>query len=87
MPTITCPCGYVHDLSPIPDAGYRVISDRDYDTHRDDIAAGLAGDRNAFGRTLGLWTLLYECRECGRLAWWRDRSSDAVMYYRPEQLG
>lgn len=86
MPKLGCPCGFVHDLSPIPDAGYRTIRDRDWDEQADDILASERGDRDALGRTLNLWGLLYECPDCGRLAWTRDRP-DAVRFYTPEPPG
>ena len=31
MPKVACPCGYVHDLSPIPDDGWLVVRDHDYE--------------------------------------------------------
>ena len=29
MPKLACPCGYVHNLSPIPDAGWIIVRDAD----------------------------------------------------------
>lgn len=80
MPKLGCVCGYVHDLSPIPDHGHRTISDRDYETHFDDIRASLDGDTAAAARMRDKWGLLYECPECGRLAWLRDGSDVARVY-------
>src|SRR5687767_2515963 len=31
MPKLRCPCGFVHDLSPIPDDGWVTVRDRDYE--------------------------------------------------------
>jgi hypothetical protein len=30
VPKLVCPCGFVHDLSPIPDDGWVTVRDRDY---------------------------------------------------------
>ena len=67
MPKLTCLCGFVHNLSPIPDEGYHTIRERDRVDDWDD-----------------LWGLLYECPECGRLAWTRDRFV-TVRFYTPER--
>jgi hypothetical protein len=50
MPKLTCPCGYVHNLSPIPDEGWRTIRDKDYDPlievllRREEISKAHGGD-------------------------------------------
>jgi hypothetical protein len=31
MPKLTCPCRYVHNLSPIPDEGWLTFRDVDYE--------------------------------------------------------
>ena len=31
MPKLPCPCGYVHDLTPVPDGGWITVRDRDYE--------------------------------------------------------
>ncbi len=56
MPKIRCTCGYVHDLSPIPDKGFVVVRDEDVEDDR-------IGSQT---------THMYECTACGRLAWLRD---------------
>lgn len=33
MPKLACPCGFVHDLSTIPDDGWQVIRDADMDAY------------------------------------------------------
>ena len=40
MPKVLCPCGFVHDLSPIPDDGWVTVKDRDYESL---VAAEAAG--------------------------------------------
>ena len=68
MPKLPCPCGYVHDLSPIPDAGWLTVSDRDYDR-----LVELHNDRDTL--SAAIWGRLYGCPKCGRLRWrqnWGD---------------
>ena len=31
MPKLLCPCGFIHDLSPIPDDGWITIRNRNYE--------------------------------------------------------
>jgi hypothetical protein len=69
MPKVTCPCGYVHDLLPIPDEGWLIVRDRDYEALIDSELASAAGDRVGDSRRIDLWGRLYECPECGRLMW------------------
>jgi hypothetical protein len=67
-----CRCGYVHNLSPIPDDGYLVVRDRDFDQllHSGD-------DVDAF---VSLTQSLYKCPECERLAWLTP-GTDKVTFY------
>jgi hypothetical protein len=66
VPKLTYPCGFVHDLSPIPDVGWITVRDGDYDElveterHQGDASP------RAFVRLTGR---LYECPECGRVMW------------------
>src|SRR5262245_60339283 len=53
MPKLGCPCGFVHDLTAIPDAGWITTPDADM---------GGPEDRKRRG-------LLYECPQCGRIMW------------------
>jgi hypothetical protein len=53
MPKLGCPCGFIHDLTPIPDDGWVTIPDADMDKPDD-------------GRRRGR---LYECPHCGRILW------------------
>ena len=49
MPRLACPCGFVHNLSPIPDDGWVAIRDRDFEplldaeVRRREIEAGAGG--------------------------------------------
>ncbi len=53
MPKLGCPCGFVHNLSPIPDAGWITRRDADMDEPAERRPSGL----------------LYECPQCGRIMW------------------
>ena len=78
MPKIVCPCGYVHRLGEIPDAGWVAVLDREYESL---VAAEVALSRrrrplaeedDPHLATIGrLTTHLYECPSCGLLAWLR----------------
>jgi len=78
-------CGFVHDLSPIPDNGWLSIRNWEYEEviraekRVDEISNGLApkGDSDPRESERGEMTrvivsktsLLYECPKCGRLMW------------------
>ena len=80
MPKLTCPCGHVHDLSPIPDDGWLTVRSREYDDLMD---AERADNREARSSRVGLWGLLYECPACGRLMW-QQPGGDRFAVYRPD---
>ncbi len=75
MAKLECPCGFLHDLDPRPDAAWLTIPDSEYDEmvqeiiryhrirdkYREEI-------QTEFGRA-------YECLECGRLRWARPREA------------
>ena len=63
MPKLTCPCGFVHDLSPIPDHGWKTVRDVDYDEL---LEAEKAADP---ARVVALYGLLYDCPQCARVLW------------------
>ena len=95
MPKLRCPCGYVQDLSAIPDAGWLTVRDADYESllaaerERDVLRAQApAAPVEAFGsadRTVvdALGTL-YECPSCGRLLW-RRPGDEEYRSYMPER--
>ena len=76
MPKVACICGFVHELGSIPDAGWVVIRDRDYEKV---VAAEIAlarrqgllhPDDDQHMATIANHTVrLYECPDCGTLAW------------------
>jgi predicted RNA-binding Zn-ribbon protein involved in translation (DUF1610 family) len=82
MPKLTCRCGYVHNLSPIPDAGWLTILDTEYEalTTAEIMASTDAATARAKGepeRTFVRVTgSLYECPECGRVLWRRPGDTE-----------
>ncbi len=92
MPKLPCKCGYIHDLTPIPDDGWLTIRDKVYevviDAEFDRNRLGKAQpDTNEFdtlcekdrlvGDALGL---LYECPKCNRLMWKKPGENDYISY-------
>jgi hypothetical protein len=95
MPKLKCPCGYIHNLSPIPDAGWITIRDQDYEE-----VIGAEIIRNNFsgidlpsdsyphtnthalaaGTIVNKSGVLYECPECGRLIWERPGDENFKVY-------
>jgi hypothetical protein len=83
MPKLRCHCGYVHDLSPIPDAGYVVVADRDYEALVEAERVQSATSDRGPSPFVSLTGRIYECPECGRIMW--ERPGDrAFRIYRPE---
>jgi len=67
MPKLTCPCGFVHDLSPIPDAGWITVRDRDFDLM---IEAELASAKSPHAEVgVKFFGMMYECPKCHRIMW------------------
>ncbi len=95
MPKLACPCGYVHNLSPIPDDGWRAIRDKDLEAYVQHDCAYSSGfnappgtlEREASdlgGReTIRMATFLYECPQCGRIMW-RKAKGEHYHIYLPE---
>jgi hypothetical protein len=79
MPKVLCPCSYVHNLSPIPDDGYVVVRDKDFEQLMD------AETRGDIATTVSLRQRVYECPQCGRLAWLVP-GTDRVIFYVREAL-
>jgi hypothetical protein len=66
MPKLRCPCGFIHNLSPIPDDGWLTIQDRAFDA----ISSAPVENVDALLDRLHLASgSLYECPECRRLMW------------------
>ena len=85
MSKLMCPCGFVHNLSPIPDDGWLTIRDRDHDALLPAESAPQPDSAEVSRRTLELSGRLYECPQCGRLMWSLpgDRCT-SFRIYRPE---
>jgi hypothetical protein len=71
MPKLPCPCGYVHDLSPIPDGGWITVRDSDYE----ELGEGVLSATERHG-------LLYECPDCGCLLWQPPSNTGFRLYHR-----
>ena len=96
MPKIVCTCGYVHDLSPIPDAGWLTVRDADYEAllaaeatrGRPEVAGARRGmppapELLAADQLVHAMTgLLYACPQCGELLW-QPPGSATFRRYRP----
>jgi hypothetical protein len=86
MPKLVCLCGYVHDLTPIPDAGYVVVRDGDYESlvEAERTLASRSGDDTLLRTIVSLQSRLYECPGCGRLAWMK-KSDEVVFFHRDDE--
>lgn len=91
MPKLACPCGFVHNLSAIPDKGWKTIPDEEYDDFTDahirvheiqkegrpdNDHPDLAEFRACELKTSSPVGLLYECPECGRLIWRKNKNAE-----------
>lgn len=83
MPKLVCPCGFVHNLSPIPDDGWITVRDRDFEAM---IEAELASRQGPYAenRVVDFWGSLYECPRCGRLMWEKPGEQQFTVYRRDE---
>jgi hypothetical protein len=84
MPKLACPCGHVHNLSPIPDEGWLTVKDADYE----DLLSAHTIQKEISGTALpsndhphvkewdkasdviqSMTGRLYECPKCGCIMW------------------
>jgi hypothetical protein len=85
MPKLGCRCGYTHNLSPIPDDGFRVFpdwaSEKILYTPSTNLEAWEVHDlyRTALSR-------LYLCPNCEAIMWDRTGDGDFVTYLPDERL-
>lgn len=80
MPKLKCPCGFLHDLTPIPDDGWKTVRDRDYEAM---IAIEVDRAMNNDAEDRGVyqyWGLLYDCPECGRIMWKKPHQKGFTIY-------
>jgi hypothetical protein len=75
MPKLHCPCGFVHELSTIPDRAWVTFRDADHD--RLVAAEQTPEPEKAIAPLLGR---MYECPDCGRLMWSPPGSDDYQVY-------
>lgn len=93
MPKFGCLCGYVHNLSGIPDDGWVLVRDVDYEEllkveARRVALSGAKPDAPEFDalveadrRASALTRRMYECPECGRLA---REEGEVFHFFTPE---
>ena len=80
MPKLACPCGFVHNLSPIPDDGWHTLRDRDFaalytvNTPTPDVHAEVL---DLVSQESGS---LYECPQCGRIMWEKPGEDKFTVY-------
>ena len=83
MPKFRCRCGFVHSLSPIPDDGWVAVRDHDYEEL---VAAEVGAVQDQANRdaslnvVVRLTTRLYQCPDCGALAWFQDEDGRAKFF-------
>jgi hypothetical protein len=99
MPKLQCPCGFVHDLTPIPDDGWLTLPDREYEQimdaeqQRSLLHSAKPGTREwerlgiADRQVIQPVRHLYECPQCGRLMWQDPWGAEPRGYrvYRPDE--
>jgi hypothetical protein len=91
MPKLGCPCGFIHDLSPIPDHGWLTIQDENYEALIE-AEAGRVADPSTSAADLAdekfrtMVGVLYECPKCGRLLWEKPEA-EKFRCYLPETEG
>ncbi|GIO40785.1 hypothetical protein J41TS4_05430 [Paenibacillus apis] len=79
MPKLLCTCGYIHNLSPIPDDGYIVIKDQTYESliEYEINLSQLQSSRKTeytdqdllISRINELQERLYKCPDCNEIQW------------------
>ena len=93
MPKLACPCGFVHNLSPIPDEGWITIRDRDHEPLMDAVIkhqanpADKEAERDADLKCSSSIGRLYECPTCGRIMWKRAREKTYRVYIPEDHSG
>jgi hypothetical protein len=92
MPKLACPCGFVHDLSAIPDNGWRTIRDKDMEAylhHNRAYSDGFSAPEGSPERqasdiggceTSRMVGLLDDCPQCGRIIWRKVREEEYHIY-------
>jgi hypothetical protein len=86
MPKLCCTCGFVHNLSSIPDDGWLTIRDRDQDELTPDDSTSPDQRIERWHELYRRSGLLYECPQCGRVMW-KKRGETVFAIYRREESG
>lgn len=102
MPKLVCPCGFVHNLSPIPDHGWVTILDENYEQLIDAsiLAYEICGHAipsddhprvkewdQAHRFIAENSSRIYECPKCGRLIWMkRTPQGQTYQVFAPENI-
>jgi hypothetical protein len=94
MLKLLCLCGFVHNLSPIPDEGWKTICDKEYERLLEIEAeiAELSREKKEISDKRPsllkarkvLIGLMYECPECGRIMWQKP-GSETYQVFAPEK--
>jgi hypothetical protein len=84
MPKLRCPCGFVHDLSPIPDDGWLTILTREFDAMIPDTKSASVDGVLLWRELLQRSGLLYECPKCGRIMWEKPGAKLFSIYRRED---
>jgi len=80
MPRLACPCGYIHNLSQIPDAGWITIRDEELDS----ISSSGLGSEEKLDALYSASGSIYVCPNCERLMWAKKGSAEFVTYSREQ---
>lgn len=87
MPKLVCPCGFVHDLSPIPDTGWITVRDTDYE----ELIEGERGRPGEPDLSIDVFVRLtgkiYDCPECHRVMWMKPGEKRFTAYLTEEPSG
>jgi hypothetical protein len=84
MPKLVCRCGYVHDLSPIPDAGWITVRDADYEELVEGERRGSGEEDSPSSTFVRLTGRIYDCPVCGRVIWERPGEDRFTTYCKEE---
>ena len=92
MPKLKCKCGYVHNLSPIPDEGWLTIQDKEYENlleaekKRKKLSSAKENTESfknlnkADGVIQSVTGVLYECPDCKALMWEKPGENKFTVY-------
>lgn len=83
MPKLACLCGYIHNLSSIPDAGWITIRDEEFEL----ISTSGLSDEEKLNASCSASGAMYVCPNCERLMWAKEGSREFVTYIREQRSG